>query len=89
LEDAIAIQRTGSIEARGCDYSLQLHHGSAGRFREAASNYREAISLNPSFAYAHYNLGMALRLNDPGSAQAEFADAHCLDPALNAPVTAK
>jgi len=62
----------------------------AGKFQDGASNYREAIRLNPSFDYAHYNLGMTLlRLNDPESAQAEFAEAHRLDPALDTPVTAK
>jgi cytochrome c-type biogenesis protein CcmH/NrfG len=44
------------------------------------------VRLNPTLAHAHYNLGMALlRLNDARSAQAEFAEAHRLDPSLNPP----
>ena len=57
-----------------------------GKTSEAISHYYEAVRLNPAFAHAHYNLGMALlRLNDAKSAQAEFAEAHRLDPSLNLP----
>jgi Flp pilus assembly protein TadD len=76
------------------DANVRFNYGTAlfnaGKFQDAASNYREAVRLNPSFAHAHYNLGMTLlRLNDPKSAQAEFAEAHRLDPTLNTPVAAK
>ena len=58
----------------------------AGKFQDAAASYREAARLSPAFAHAHYNLGMALlRLDDAKSAQAEFAEAHRLDPSLNPP----
>jgi Flp pilus assembly protein TadD len=58
----------------------------AGKYQEAAVSYREAVRLNPTFAHAHYNLGMTLlRLNDAKAAEAEFAEAHRLDPSLNPP----
>jgi Flp pilus assembly protein TadD len=58
----------------------------AGKYQEAAASYREAVRLNPTFAHSHYNLGMTLlRLNDTKSAQAEFAEAHRLEPSLKPP----
>ena len=57
----------------------------AGKFQDAAASYRAAVRLSPAFAHAHYNLGMALlRLTDT---QAEFAEAHRLDPSLNPPIS--
>jgi tetratricopeptide (TPR) repeat protein len=58
----------------------------AGKFQDAAASYRETVCLNPAFAHVHYNLGVVLlRLDDAKSAQAEFAEAHRLDPSLNPP----
>jgi Flp pilus assembly protein TadD len=56
------------------------------KFQEAAASFREAVRLKPELAHAHYNLATTLlRLSDAKSAEAEFAEAHRLDPALNPP----
>ena len=53
-------------------------------YQGAADSYREAIRLKPDVAHAHYNLAMALlRLDEAKVAQAEFLEAHRLDPSLN------
>jgi len=57
-----------------------------GKYGPAADSYKEAIRLNPNFARAHYNRGMALsRASDAAGAKSEFQEANRLDPSLVAP----
>jgi len=57
----------------------------AGKFQDAAASSREAVRLSPAIAHAHHNLGIALLRLNAKSAQAQFAEAHRLDPSLNPP----
>ncbi|TVQ61012.1 MAG: tetratricopeptide repeat protein [Phycisphaerales bacterium] len=53
----------------------------AGRWDEAESELREALSLNPFRAEWHFNLGLTLEASGkPEQAQRAFLDAHRLDP---------
>jgi len=86
LEDAISTCKK-LIPLKPDDANVRLNFGTAlfnaGKFQDAAASYRAAVRLSPAFAHAHYNLGMTLlRLTDT---QAEFAEAHRLDPSLNPP----
>jgi tetratricopeptide (TPR) repeat protein len=52
-----------------------------GRFPEAEGLYRKAIALDSAYMPAHYNLGIALRMQDrPEEALAAFEVAHKLVP---------
>jgi tetratricopeptide (TPR) repeat protein len=52
---------TGTVQAADYQYWYKLasEHAEAGRYREAMEAYKQAISLNPYSAEAHYNLGLA------------------------------
>lgn len=52
-----------------------------GDVNKAMSHYREAISVDPSYAPALYNLGVALHeLGQSAAAEARYAEAAALDP---------
>jgi protein O-GlcNAc transferase len=52
-----------------------------GDVHKAMSQYREAISVDPSYAPALYNLGVALHeLGQSAAAEARYAEAAALDP---------
>ena len=54
-----------------------------GQLDEAIAEYKQAITLDPKFALAHYNLGIALRAKGQVEAAiAEFKQAIRLDPKL-------
>jgi tetratricopeptide (TPR) repeat protein len=74
-----------AIELRPKDADARFNLGNAyfasRNFSAAADSYRVAIQDRPDYARAHYNLGMALvRQKNRKAAQAEFAQAHRLDP---------
>lgn len=50
------------------------------------ASYRKAIELEPEYAKAHFNLGLAFQQKgDHEAAQREFAEAQHLDPNLKPP----
>jgi len=58
----------------------------AGDVDGAVSQFRNAVRLSPSFAAAHYQLGMALtQKGQKDEAMAEFKRASDLDPRLQIP----
>ena len=55
---------------------LGLIDSTAGRYREAAAHYRDALSVDPGQTIATHNLGVALlKLNDLDAADAAFSTA--------------
>jgi tetratricopeptide (TPR) repeat protein len=67
-------------------YNLGVLMDAAGRRREAVDRYREALKLDPSYAGAHVNLGIAW-MEEPGrldDAISEFQEAIRLKPDLAA-----
>ena len=67
-------------------YNLAVLRQQAGAHQEAADLYRRLIAIEPNNAGAHFNLGFALRaLGRTAEADAEFARARQIDPALVAP----
>ena len=60
-----------------------VEHGTAGRPRQAADEYRQALALDPQNAIAHFDLGLSLlRLEDWPGAAAEARAAIALDPTM-------
>jgi Flp pilus assembly protein TadD len=60
----------------------------AGDIEGAISQFRAAISAVPSYAVAHFELGMALRQQGKlDEAQTEFQKAATLDPRLTPPAS--
>jgi len=57
-----------------------------GDWSQSIGQFREALRLEPNYAAAHYNLGLALReKGEAGAASAEFQRAKELDPSLRSP----
>src|ERR1700679_3091065 len=53
----------------------------SGKYQEAVIQFRSALEIDPRFAAAHYQLGLAyVALKNPGSAYREMTESVTIDP---------
>ena len=63
-------------------YKLALASRSAGRLTRAISALQQAVKLNPSFAEAHYVLGLCLKDHDQWRGAEPYSSGVAISPAL-------
>jgi tetratricopeptide (TPR) repeat protein len=64
-------------------FIIGLAHARDGDLKDAATELRRTVELDPDFAYAHHRLGMVLRkLDDLPGATEQFHEAIRIDPTL-------
>ena len=72
---------TAEPEARSVREALARAQFDAGRYAEAADNFRLIVEASPSDDYAHFGLGLALaRTGDPAGAAEHLALAAAMRP---------
>jgi tetratricopeptide (TPR) repeat protein len=80
------LERAAEAEpgARSVLEALARAQFDAGRYTEAAGNFRQIVEASPSDDYAHFGLGLALaRAGNPAAAAEHLALAAAMRPELN------